>query len=423
MLALNTTEIEELQRKLPPSWRLQPLEEVCEINPRRPRIERQPEQLTSFLPMAGVNDIEGSIDSLEIRQYQEVARGYTYFEEEDVLFAKITPCMENGKSAIARNLVDGIGFGSTEFHVLRPGPDVLPEWIYRFVRRLSFRQEAQKHFKGAVGQQRVPSDFVKLSLIPVPPTLDIQQRIIARVEALLAEVRSSRELLDEMRRDCDRLLAVTVNDAFNKLESMAEIVPLATVATAFNGRAVGEGTSNIRVFKSKHVYPHSLKMDRPSYMKEDQAQKMPEDRFLKPGDVLMANAAEGTLGRVSYVDKCEENWTVDGKIMILRSRDQQDLSSKWLYYYLWSDRGNREVLSRRTGTAFAENRGQTGISPTSVLEIPVPKPSINAQNQVVNYLDSVLDESEAMIKLMDQDAKTLDQLEQAILERAFRGEL
>ncbi|HSH81768.1 MAG TPA: hypothetical protein VLA19_24855 [Herpetosiphonaceae bacterium] len=103
---------------------------ICTVNPRRPRVVRSDNVLTSFLAMENVDEVLGKIEDLQAKPFHEVRRGYTYFEEEDVLFAKITPSMQNGKSAIARNLIDGIGFGSTEFHVLRPQNNILPEWIH-----------------------------------------------------------------------------------------------------------------------------------------------------------------------------------------------------------------------------------------------------------------------------------------------------
>src|SRR5713101_376568 len=142
--------------QLPGGWKWAKLDEVCSVNPRRPQVYRSEPTPTSFLPMSGVDEVHGIISSLETRPFVEVARGFTYFQEGDVLFAKITPSMENGKCAIARNLIDGIGFGSTEFHVLRPELDFTPEWIHLYIRRLSFRLEAKRHFQGAVGQQRVP---------------------------------------------------------------------------------------------------------------------------------------------------------------------------------------------------------------------------------------------------------------------------
>ena len=137
----------------------------------------------------------------------------------------------------------------------------------------------------------------------------------------------------------------------------------------------------------------------------------------------MANMAEGTLGRVTYVHECEENWTVDTQIMILRPKDENEVLGKWLYYYFWSERGQREILSRRSGIAFADKRGQTHIYPKDMHLIPFPKMPISAQRQAVAYLDTVLNESEKMTELVQQDIKTLDLLEQSILDRAFRGEL
>lgn len=108
------------ERQLPDGWRWVPLGEVCEINPRRRDLRRAEDALTTFVPMSAVEEAGRGISHPEQKPFREVKRGYTSFGEGDVLFAKITPCMQNGKHAIARNLIDGVGFGSTEFHVLRP---------------------------------------------------------------------------------------------------------------------------------------------------------------------------------------------------------------------------------------------------------------------------------------------------------------
>ena len=107
--------------------RMARLGDVCQINPRLPRDHGlSDESEVSFVPMAAVDEVSGSIVSAAIRPFGEVKKGYTSFSDGDVLFAKITPCMENGKAALAAGLVSGRGFGSTEFHVLRAGPAVLP---------------------------------------------------------------------------------------------------------------------------------------------------------------------------------------------------------------------------------------------------------------------------------------------------------
>ena len=162
------------------------------INPRAGRTGYPEGMVVSFVPMAAVDGRLGAITVREERPFAEVSKGFTSFEEGDVLFPKITPCMENGKVALARNLTNGIGRGSTEFHVLRPQDPVLGEYIYHFVRRARFREEAKRYFTGTAGQQRVPKSFMENVLIPVPP-LNEQRRIVgilnrsARIKRLRAQ--------------------------------------------------------------------------------------------------------------------------------------------------------------------------------------------------------------------------------------------
>jgi len=117
--------------ELPASWRWVRVAEVADINPRRPALDRVDDTPTSFIPMEAVDEVAGLVRP-QVRPYREVKKGYTYFENGDVLFAKITPCMENGKHAIAEGLIDGFGFGTTEFHVIRPGPEVIATWIHLY---------------------------------------------------------------------------------------------------------------------------------------------------------------------------------------------------------------------------------------------------------------------------------------------------
>lgn len=118
----------------------------------------------------------------EARPLASVYGSYTYFRENDVLLAKITPCFENGKLGIARNLKNGIGFGSSEFFVIRPGAALLPEYIYYFLDRQDFRDAAQRRMSGAVGHKRVPKELIENLTVPLPP-LEEQRRIVALLPA------------------------------------------------------------------------------------------------------------------------------------------------------------------------------------------------------------------------------------------------
>src|SRR6266508_1779904 len=220
---LATDDAVEGRWMLPNNWEWRTLggaNGVCTINPRRPKLQHEPNQIVSFVPMEAVDDISGTIAKMQTREYGKVKTGFTYFEEGDVIFAKITPSMQNGKSAIARGLLGGIGFGSTEFHVLHPQAGITSEWIHLFVRRLSFRQEAMQHFQGAVGHKRVPQEFLVQYLIPVPypddpkSSLRVQRAIVARIESLLAEVRELRELHAAINRDVGMMMESKLADIF-----------------------------------------------------------------------------------------------------------------------------------------------------------------------------------------------------------------
>jgi len=155
-----------------------PISSVCTVNPRRTRNEHlNDDSPVGFVPMAAVDEDDGSIRAMETRPYASVARGFTSFRPRDVIFAKITPCMENGKAALVGELPNEAGFGSTEFHVLRAGDAILPELVHAWVRRFVFRADARGSFKGTAGQQRVPAEFFDRALIPLPP-LEEQRRIV-----------------------------------------------------------------------------------------------------------------------------------------------------------------------------------------------------------------------------------------------------
>ena len=154
-------------------WGLTTLGKCCELNPKRPK-DIDDELLVSFVPMPAVSE-DGRIDTTEIRPYAEVKKGFTYFAENDVLFAKITPCMENGKGCVAEGLSNGTGAGSTEFHVLRPiAGKSNPYWLYILTMHETFRSAARKSMTGTGGQLRVPIGFLENYPITMPP-IELQE--------------------------------------------------------------------------------------------------------------------------------------------------------------------------------------------------------------------------------------------------------
>lgn len=185
------------ESELPDNWEMVELQEVAEINPKKSEIKNVPDDTeVTFVPMAAVSEHSGAIETPEIRPIGEVRKGYTYFAEGDVLFAKITPCMENGKAAIARNLKNKIGFGTTEFHVIRPSKKLKAEFIYAIVRSQTFRKIAQQNMTGTAGQARVPTEFLKEYQIALPP-IEEQEQIIVRLAKIKEQVGIAKHLYNE----------------------------------------------------------------------------------------------------------------------------------------------------------------------------------------------------------------------------------
>ncbi|WOK37298.1 N-6 DNA methylase [Sphingomonas sp. C3-2] len=176
-----------------------PIGDVCVINPRKSQIGGLPlETMVSFVPMAVLNEHRINFVPGEMKPLGEVGASYTYFANGDVLLAKVTPCFENGKAGIARGLTNGVGFGSSEFYVLRPSEQVLAQWVYHCVMHPSFRTPAISNMTGTGGLQRVPRDFVERFEIPLPP-LEMQREIVAEIEGYQKVIDGARTVLENYR--------------------------------------------------------------------------------------------------------------------------------------------------------------------------------------------------------------------------------
>ncbi|MEK9156317.1 MAG: N-6 DNA methylase [Patescibacteria group bacterium] len=183
------------------------LGEVCEINPKKSQIAKLPAKTeVSFVPMADISENSMQFEAKQIKNLSDVSGSYTYFADNDVLLAKVTPCFENGKAGIARNLKNGIGFGSSEFIVLRASERILPEIVYGFTSSDDFRESGKARMSGTGGLQRVSPDFVKKYKIPLP-TLEVQKQLVAEAEKEEEIIAANRRLIELMERKITQVLA------------------------------------------------------------------------------------------------------------------------------------------------------------------------------------------------------------------------
>ena len=186
---------------VPEHWEVRRLKRVASLNPSKTesRTFLTADTPVTFLPMERVGT-DGKIDE-KVVSASVVWNGFTYFRKDDILVAKITPCFENGKGACLDSLSTEIGFGSTEFHVLRSGFSILPQFLYRLTTLAEFRCSGAEEMTGAAGQQRVPQTFVANYPIPVPPHPE-QTAIVRYLDKATADVDAD---IDRARREIELL--------------------------------------------------------------------------------------------------------------------------------------------------------------------------------------------------------------------------
>jgi len=305
---------------------------------------------------------------------------------------------------------------------------ILQKYLFYFLYSQIGQEMILSAFRGSA-QGGINQGFQEAVDIPIPfydnPTksIETQSNIVQRLEGVLIEIRRAQDLHNSIGVNINSIFNIALENVIDEVLLSSPIsLPLNDFGTAFNGRAGKSGKSEIRVYKTKHVYPFSLKDTDPSYLESDKVEKYPADRFLRKDDVLICNIGRGVLGRVCYVDEIlNEKNTVDTSIMILRT-DNRCLGN-WLAFYLYSKRGQKDILAREKGIRFADLRGQTHLYPRDMLSVEIPLPPINIQQRIVTYLKAVIDETIEIKKAHKENSELLTQLKQSFLIQAFRGEL
>jgi len=223
--AYKPSEVEWLGQ-VPAHWEVRRLKRIARLNPSKSEV---PSALRDgqavFLPMERVGS-DGRFDVSEVWPISDLWNGFTYFRRGDVIVAKITPCFENGKGACLENLPTALGFGSTEFHVIRPSKAIVSAYLYRVTTLSEFRRLGADEMTGAAGQQRVPVEFIANFPIPLPP-LPEQNAIVeyldtqtTKIDTAIAAARREIELLREYRT---RLIADVVTGKVDVREVAARL--------------------------------------------------------------------------------------------------------------------------------------------------------------------------------------------------------
>ena len=182
------------------------LSAIAITNPSKREISNIDENtIVSFVEMASVSN-EGFIETKIDRPLKDLKKGsFTYFAENDIIIAKITPSMENGKCAIAYDLTNSLGMGSSEFHVIRVKENINSKYLFSYLNQETIRKEAEKQMTGASGHRRVPISFYENLQIPLP-SLEIQKEIVSRIEKLETIISEAKKIVESAKEKKEEIL-------------------------------------------------------------------------------------------------------------------------------------------------------------------------------------------------------------------------
>jgi restriction endonuclease S subunit len=378
--------------------RIVPLSDAVVVNPKIDRSQLADDTEVSFVPMASVGAADGSIDASTVRPYAEVKKGYTHFREHDVLFAKVTPCMENGKMAVARKLKNDMGFGSTEFHVLRPREGVDPHYVYHFVSSQTFRKEAARHMTGAVGLRRVPSAFLESAEIPLPP-LNEQREIVAELEKQFSCLDEAVANLQRVKANLKRYERATIASLTNPKSFEACVSgTIADIAISLDN--MRKPVNKLERAKRPGNIPYLGANGQTGWI----------DVPLFDEELVLVVEDETFVGRTDpfcyyFADPC---W-VNNHTHVLRARPEV-VSAKYLNFAL----SYYPFIPLTTGST-----GRRKLTKAALMTAPISVPSLKKQAEVIDEVERCLSIAREVEAEVDNNLKRAQALRQASLAAAF----
>jgi len=412
--------------ELPPGWAVAPLGEITEINPRH-RKGLDDSMPVSFAPMAALSESKPEFKFFEERPLGKVRKGFTHFAEGDVLFAKITPCMENGKGAVATGLRNGLGCGTTELHVLRPLSGIDRYYLYRFLAQPSVRRQAKENFTGTAGQARVPTSFIEQLEIPLPP-LPEQCRIVAKLEKLLAKVDACQQRLAKipilLKRFRKSVLAAACFGQLtqkwredNRVGNDWQQVALSDVCRSITDgdhQAPPKVTRGVPFITISAMNDGMILLDKATrFVPLAYFNDLKPNRRAERGDVLLS--VTGSIGIPALVT-CNEPFVFQRHIAILKPNTSR-ISGQFLAHLLRTETVQRQALSVATGTA------QLTIPLSGLRSFKIDLPPIEEQIEIVRKIDDLFRLADQIEARCGRAKAYANSLTQSILAKAFRGEL
>lgn len=396
--------------------RMVPLSDVATINPRMSKeLRADSNREVSFLPMAAVKE-NGQLGEVETKILSEVVKGYTYYERGDIIFAKITPCFENGKATYLESLPFDVGFGSTEFHVLRPNNGVDGRYLFYMVWNPTFRFSAARAMTGAAGQKRVPTPFVKDFRIPLPP-LPEQKRIAA--------ILGKADAIRRKRQEAISLADTFLRSVFLKMFGDPVTNPMGWDEATIKDIATVQGGLSLSARRKQYpiempylrvanVFRNHLDLEEIKTIRV--TKKEYEKAILVAGDILVVegHGNKNEIGRCAVWDGSIANCLHQNHLIRIRTLKRK-ATPEYVSYYINSQAGRMQML--RSGRTTS---GLNTISISNVKGTRLLVPPINLQH---NFSKVYHEFNANVFPSIELQKLNIETLFSSLQQRAFRGDL
>ncbi len=397
-------------------WVTRPLSECCQIRPPKSEARKRlsNDDMVSFVPMNDLGIREKWLKPKEEKSFEAVAGSYTYFADGDVLLAKITPCFENGKLGIAKGLTNGIGFGSSEFFVLRPDKSLNAEFLFYFLSQDSFRDAGASVMSGAVGHKRVPNDFIQKIGIPVPSLLE-QKRIVSILDEAFAGIATVTANTEKNLANARELFESYLHSIFSQEDDQRVSVPLEKHIRFidYRGKTPKKTQHGLRLITAKNVRMGFLRREPEEFIKEDDYEAWMTRGIPVKGDVLFTT--EAPLGLVCQLDTDEK--VAFAQRIISMQPNREVIDPGYLCYALRSPLVQARIHEKATGATA------TGIKASLLKKIHIPLVSVEKQRDIFARLDNLESTTKELELNFKRKLESLAELKQSLLQKAFTGEL
>lgn len=401
---------------IPDGWEQKSLNEIVFINPRKP--VKPMDGLVSFIPMDAVSE-DARLLRLEEKQYECVEKGFTSFKDDDVLIAKITPCFENGKGAIASGLKSGIGFGSTEFHVLRAKSNICPKFIYYLTVTQEFRIRGEMNMQGSAGQKRVTTDYLKALKVLLPPFPE-QKKIAKILSTWDKAINTTQALINASKQQKKALMQqlLTGKKRFSEFEGKWEEVKLLSLACPLRRKSFTDGDwiespyisdSGCRLIQTGNIGIGTFKDKNKKYISEQSFIDL-KCTEVQVGDLLICRLAE-PAGRACVVPEIKENKMLTSVDVTIMKVDLSKTTAQLLSLFFSLDHTLYTVSSLCGGST------RSRISRTNLGAMKIKLPPLKEQQKIV----VVLTNADQEIELLEQQLTDLKQEKKALMQQLLTG--